>query len=681
GFEAGQAAAIDAPAAEAGSSAGAPEPIAIVGLSCRFPQAADADAFWQNLLDGRDCIDEIPADRWNWRELDGDPKREPNRTNIRWGGFIDGIFEFDPLFFGISPLEAQGLDPQQRLLLQHVWQALEDAGHAPRAFAGRPVGLFVATSASGYREAAGEQGANSYTATGSVPSVGPNRVSYLLDWHGPSEPVETACSSSLVAIHRALQAMRAGDCEMAVVGGVNTILTPDAHVNFAKAGMLSPDGRCKTFSADANGYVRGEGVAVLVLRRLADAERDGDAIYGVIRGSAINHGGRANSLTAPNTAAQTELLRRAYDAAGVDPATVGYIETHGTGTALGDPVEINALKAAFRDTSAAAGANCGLGSVKSNIGHLELAAGMAGIVKVLLQMRHRTLVASLHSTPQNPYVELDGSPFHIVRENRHWAAPLDRSGQALPRRAGVSSFGFGGVNAHVIVEEHAGRAPRSAADLPAGPRLVVLSARDPQRLREQAWRLAQAIGQGRVQPAELGDLAYTLAVGREAMRCRLALEVESLDALRLRLLDFLDGRGAPVETGELAPGRLAGREAEAGLDATASAARRWVRGLADAADLLPRGPWRRIHLPTYAFARDVYRHAAPGAATPADARPFDPERIVLDPAAFYLRDHRVNGQRVLPGAMTLELARAAYASRQPQATAACSLHGVVWSRG
>jgi amino acid adenylation domain-containing protein len=639
------------------------DPIAIVGVSCRLPMANDLEAFWQNLLDGRDCISEIPAERWDWRELYGDPKLEPNKTNIRWAGFIDGVFEFDPLFFGISPREAKLMDPQQRLVMMHTWKAIEDAGHAPREWAGRAVGLFVATSSSGYREMIGEDtGGEGYVATGAVPSVGPNRTSYFLDWHGPSEPVETACSSSLVAVHRAIQSIRNGDCEMAVVGGVNTIVTPEAHINFAKAGMLSPDGRCQTFSAQANGYARGEGVGMIVLRRLSEARRDGDHIYAVVRGSAVNHGGRANSLTAPNTAAQSAVLQAAYVRAGVDIASVGYIEAHGTGTPLGDPVEINALKSAFRALGAPADGSptCGIGSVKSNIGHLELAAGMASIIKVLLQMRHRTLVASLHSAELNPYIDLSGSPFFVVRENRPWPAFLAADGGSLPRRAGISSFGFGGVNAHIVLEEY----PETAA-VPAqngAEVLVPLSARDNERLRDQAGLLLAALAAGHYGEADLADLAWTLQIGREAMKCRLAVVVDSLSGLRSALQGWLDGR-----TDEVCSGRVeAGQAPAAGSWREIAGA--WVRGAAVVWPARPDG--RRLPLPSYPFARELYRIGTPGRQVPATPVPIQPvmrrsaDGVALwpvDAAAFYLRDHRVGGVPMLPGAMSVELARMAYA--------------------
>ncbi len=661
------------------------DPIAIVGVSCRFPMADDAEAFWHNLTQGRDCITEIPADRWDWRAVYGDPKREPNKTNIHWAGFIDGVFEFDPLFFGISPREAKLMDPQQRLLMMHVWKALEDAGHAPRSFAGRNVGIFVGTSSSGYRETIGaETGGEGYVATGTVPSVGPNRASYFFDWHGPSEPVETACSSSLVALHRAVQAIRDGDCEMAVVGGVNTIVTPEAHINFAKAGMLSPDGRCKTFAAGANGYVRGEGVGMIVLRRLSAAQRDGDSIYALVRGSAINHGGRANSLTAPNTVAQAEVLKAAYRRAGIDPASVSYIEAHGTGTSLGDPVEVNALKLAFREMGVAAGAapTCGIGSVKTNIGHLELAAGIAGLVKVLLQMRHGMLVRSLHGEERNPYVDLGGSPFYLVDANRPWV-PEDANGNPLPLRAGISSFGFGGVNAHVILEAYP---QKKAAPMTGEPACVVLSARDEARLQEQAAQLLQALAAGRYDAADMPDLAWTLQVGRQAMKHRLAVVVSSLDQLATELRAWLARDACAVQTG------IAGVAVPAAECNLSEAAALWVAGAEVDWERLASvhcSQRRRLHLPTYPFPREIYRIgpavtatvALPSAGLPCALRLNTAGEVActLDGNAFYLRDHLVQGARVLPGAMSVELARLAHAlSGGTGPETRVSLAQVVW---
>uniref|UniRef100_UPI0021F3820A SDR family NAD(P)-dependent oxidoreductase n=1 Tax=Dickeya oryzae TaxID=1240404 RepID=UPI0021F3820A len=620
------------------------EPIAIVGMSGRFPMARDLDAFWDNLVSGKDCIQEIPKQRWDWQALYGDPVREVNKSNVKWGGFIEGIDEFDPLFFGISPKEAELMDPQQRLLMTYIWSAIEDAGYSAGEIAGTDTAIFVGTGMSGYGSLISEarRPIEGYSLTGIVPSVGPNRMSFFLNIHGPSEPVETACSSSLIAIHRAVQSIGAGECEQAIVGGVSTLVTPDGYISFSKAGMLCQDGRCKTFSSAANGYVRGEGVGMLFLRKLSVAEAAGDHIYGVIRASAENHGGRANSLTAPNPKAQTALLKRAYTKAGIDPRSVGYIEAHGTGTPLGDPIEIDGLKSAFqalyRQTPATTdlgnkSQHCGLGSVKTNIGHLEMSAGVAGVIKVLLQFQHKTLVKSLHAEQLNPYIKLDDSPFYVVQENRPWVAPVDVQGQVLPRRAGVSSFGFGGVNAHIVLEEYTGGNARSDAGLRTGkpePAMVILSAKSTERLTAAARNLLTRItAENKPQP-ELGELAYTLQVGRDAMEQRLGILASSIDELAEKLRAFVAGEDAidDVYLGNVRQNKemLAMFATDEDMVATfelwfqkrkyARLLELWVRGMpVDWYRLYPQQRPKRISLPTYPFATDRYwidnvRHAA-----------------------------------------------------------------------
>lgn len=652
------------------------DPVVIVGVSCCFPGAPDADAFWNNLAAGVDSIREIPSDRWDWRALHGDPKTEVGKTDIKFGGFIDGVFAFDPLFFGISPREALLMDPQQRLMMMHAWKALEDAGHDPRSLAGRAVGVFVGTAASGYSDllSDGDTSGQAYAATGSASSIGPNRISYFFDWHGPSEPVETACSSSLVALHRAVQSLKSGECDVALAGGVNTIVTPEAHITFARAGMLSRDGACHTFSRNANGYVRGEGAGVVVLKRRSDALRDGDAIYAVARGTAVNHGGRANSLTAPNTAAQADVISRAYAVAGIDPSTVGYIEAHGTGTPLGDPVEINALKHVFAAREAGA-EPCGLGSVKTNIGHLELAAGIAGVIKVLMQLRHRTLAPSLKSEPANPHIDFTGSPFFVVRERQPWPAMRDPDGRDLPRRAGVSSFGFGGVNAHVVLEEFVDR--RSSQPRSDEPVIVPLSGRDALRLADQARLLREHLTKDRAGEISLADLAFTLQSGRTHLACRAAFVVGSLEALEVELDRFLAEK-TPSAAG-VAVSKSASIAPPAGATPQEIAAH-WVSG--GEVDWDRANPARRrLHLPTYPFAREIYkggraieRGTASAMVRSQALAPQAPAGgLGHDPDAFYFADHRIAGAPMLPGVMTLELARAASGHALP-----LSLGDIVW---
>src|SRR5436305_96655 len=609
--------------------------IAIVGMSGAFPQAPDVQSLWRNLLAGRDCIGEIPPSRWDWQSYVGNTAAtEARKTNVKWAGIVEDIELFDPLFFGISRTEAEQMDPQQRILMMYVWKAIEDAGYSAERLSGTNTGLFVGTTSSGYSERVFRTNIpiEGYSSTGMTPSIGPNRMSYFLNLHGPSEAIETACSSSLVALHRGVNAIESGQCSTAIVGGVNTLICPELHISYSKAGMLSEDGRCKTFSAEANGYVRSEGVGILVLKKLSDAERAGDHIYGVIVGSAENHGGRASSLTAPNPRAQADLLIAAYRKAGIDPRTVGYIEAHGTGTPLGDPIEINGLKTAFSELAQMRGEgplpqeSCGLGSVKSNIGHLELAAGVAGVIKVLLQLQHKKLVKSLHCEPINPSIQLEGSPFYIVRENQVWEALRDRTGNVLPRRAGVSSFGFGGVNAHVVLEEYVPtpRAMPSGSAVSPGA-IIVLSARSEERLHEQvrqllAWVQTEtcAEGQAEVWP-NLQDLAYTLQVGRDAMGERLALQVSSLAELEEKLGKYLQ---EPQKQGDWYRGQVKQHKEVVTLVSQDEELQEaigkwfqggkyekllkwWVKGLKiDWTHLYGEHLPRRISLPTYPFARE-----------------------------------------------------------------------------
>ncbi|HSO00297.1 MAG TPA: SDR family NAD(P)-dependent oxidoreductase, partial [Candidatus Nanopelagicales bacterium] len=409
--EAAEGAAVEGALA---APAAADDPIAIIGMAGRFPGSPDLESFWDNLIAGKDLITEVPADRFDWRSIYGDPLQDPNRIRSKWGGFMGDIDRFDPSFFNISPREARSMDPQHRLFLETVWKTIEDAGYRPSDLAGTSVGIFAGIGSSEYAQmlAASEVEIDGQAATGNSHSMVANRISFLLDLRGPSEPIDTACSSSLIAVHRAIQTIRSGECELAIAGGVNLLLAPEAFLAFGKSGMLSPEGRCKTFDDGADGYVRGEGVAALLLKPLRKALADGDTIHAIIRGSGVNHGGRANSLTAPNPNAQAELLRRTYLSSGVPIETVSYVEAHGTGTALGDPIEINALKKAFGELHRAQSGessprkHCGLGSVKTNIGHLETAAGIAGLVKVILAMKHRRLPPLLHFQQLNQHIDL-----------------------------------------------------------------------------------------------------------------------------------------------------------------------------------------------------------------------------------------------------------------------------------
>lgn len=471
------------------------EPVAIIGVNGIFPQSNGLDEFWQNLKAEKDLITEIPGDRWNYRDFykEGGPAK--GKQNTKWGGFISDADKFDPSFFHISPREAEMIDPQHRLFLESVWKTIENAGYRSSSLEGRNIGVFVGAQFTDYHQLLDQQGIfHANVATGNAHTMLPNRVSYLMNWHGPSESIDTACSSSLVAVHRAVKSIQSGESELAVAGGVSLMLNPQTMTTISQLGVLSPEGRCRTFDTRANGYVRGEGVGSILLKPLSKAQADGDHIYAVIKGSAENHGGKANSLTAPNSEAQASVLLRAYEEAGVDPEHITYIETHGTGTELGDPVEIEGLKKAFRDLYKRRGQTpakrnyCGLSSLKTNIGHLEPASGIAGILKIVLAIQHQTLPGTVHFEQKNPYIEIDDSPFYIIDKTRSWTTGLDAAGRTIPRVAAVSSFGFGGTNAHIVIEEFS----HAALSVPSNePQVIVLSAKTEERLKAYAADLCQ----------------------------------------------------------------------------------------------------------------------------------------------------------------------------------------------
>ncbi len=535
--------------AESAGHAGRPvaeEPVAIIGMACRFPGADDLDSFWQLLISGTDAVSEVPPDRFPAAEIyDPDPT-VPGKTNSRWGGFIRSVDHFDPGFFGISPREATRMDPQQRLLLEVAWEALESAGLPPGDLAGSRSGVFIGISSYDYsrRQFADLQHLDAYAGTGNAHSIAANRLSYLLDLRGPSMAVDTACSSSLVSVHMACQSLRQGETDLGIAGGVNLILSPELNVAFSQARMLSPQGRCRTFDGAADGYVRGEGCGVVILKRLSEALRDGDPIFAVVRGSAVNQDGRSNGLTAPNGPSQEAVILSALEAAGADPSSIGYVEAHGTGTPLGDPIEIHALAnvlASVRQNDEP----LFVGSVKTNLGHLEAAAGIAGLIKTALALKHAQIPPHLHFESLNPYINLGDKPIRIPTG----AQPWERA-RGL-RLAGVSSFGFGGTNAHlVLAEAPAGLAEES--DPPAqGTALLALSARSERSLRMLAEKYASA---------DLGSLheaAYTSQVGRSHFEFRLAVPAGDGRAVKDTLADFLDGRRAPLRRNSAEPAKVA----------------------------------------------------------------------------------------------------------------------------
>ncbi len=530
------------------------EAIAIIGIGCRFPAAQDARAFWNLLRDGVDAIREVPAQRFDLHDFyDPDPAA-PGKMVTRWGGFIEYVDQFDAHFFGISPREAARMDPQQRLLLEVAWEALEDAGQVREHLAGTPTGVFIGISNNDYGRIQFNDldRIDAYAGTGNALSIAANRISYIFDFRGPSMAIDTACSSSLVAVHQACNSLRSGESTLALAGGVNLILSPAITINFSKAGAMAPDGRCKAFDARANGYVRGEGAGVVVLKPLSRALADRDPIYAVIRGSAVNQDGRSNGLMAPNPQAQEAVLREAYLRAAVSPGDVQYVEAHGTGTLLGDPIEAKALGAVLAlDRSPER--PCLIGSVKTNLGHLEAAAGIAGLIKVALALQHREVPPSLHFEEPNPHIPFDQLPLRVNTALGPWPAP---PGAAM--LAGVSSFGFGGTNVHVVLQG----APQSdsgmhAADCEDGNReatstyLLPLSARSAPALLS----LARSYHDFLIDPeltASPDDICYAAGARRSHHEYRLAATGSSVAQLAEELETFIRG--------EVCPGLSSGRK-------------------------------------------------------------------------------------------------------------------------
>ncbi|MBO1413051.1 type I polyketide synthase, partial [Streptomyces sp. FH025] len=518
----------------------AAEPIAIVGLAGRFPGADDVDQLWELLRTGTDAVGAVPADRWNADRLRSTDS-EPGTITTDQGGFLRDLDRFDASFFGIPGREAQSLDPQHRLLLESAWHALEDSGTAPDSLKGTRTGVFVGISNSDYArhlEASGLAGLDAYFAAGTALNAAAGRISFALGLNGPALAVDTACSSSLTALHLAVRSLRSGESDRALAGGVNVISSPETSVAVSRAHMLSPDGRCKTFSAEANGFVRAEGCGVLVLKRLSDAQRDGDRVHAVIHGSALNQDGASSGLTVPNGTAQQAVITAALADAGVEPAEISYLEAHGTGTSLGDPIELNAAWAVL-GRGRKPGEPLAVGSVKSNLGHAESAAGMASVFKLVLALKHGRIPASLHCEELNPHVPWDTMNLRVVDS----LAPWRRT--AGPRLAGVSGFGFSGTNAHLVIGEAPDRAEPGAE--PEGPFLLPLSAPD-----AAAWeRVAEAWTariEGAEAPAELAGLAATAGAGRAHFPLRRAL----LGSDREQVLTAL-GTGGPVDSAGRGP--------------------------------------------------------------------------------------------------------------------------------
>lgn len=610
--------------------------MAIVGMSARFPGADDVDEFWRIVEQGGRCITAPPEKRADWAGC-GD-----EAAALR-GGFLDGVHEFDPLFFRMSMTEARQVTPELRLLLMTSWNAVEDAGYRPAELRNRPTGVFVATTQSEYRPAAMD------LMSLPSPAMVPNRISYLLDLNGPSEQCDTTCSSSFVALHRAIRSIRDGECEQALVGGVNLVMSPAGFGGMQAAGMLSPRGDVRPFQQGADGTARSEGVAAVLIKPLSRALEDGDFVHCVVRGTGVAHGGRGVSFTAPNIRGMKTAVAHAYADAAMDPGAVDYIETHGMSSMLADSAELAALGAGSRSEDDSEDVTY-LGNVKPCIGHTEVVSGLAALVKTAQAMRHGVIPAIPGFGRLHRDLSLKGTRLRIAAQNLPWPERTDDAGRPLPRRAGMHSFGIGGVNAHVVLEQHIASAN---LDDDPGAQVLVLSARSIDALRERARRLIHRLADA--DPRSWADIAYTLQVGREAMSCRLAFVAQSTDEAARILGGWLNGDPDTLAHVAFADGvdPAVGAEHDGKPTQLDHVPEHWAAGTSIDWDLMHRGARRRrIPLPGYPFARlTCFAEQAPRSdqASHTGVGPPDGETFVADLVASVLGlpRHEIDGTRSL----------------------------------
>ncbi|MBN3526391.1 SDR family NAD(P)-dependent oxidoreductase [Paenibacillus apiarius] len=699
--------------------------IAIIGIACSFPGAMNYNEYWENLKEGRSSIQEIPADRWDWREYHEMPEFERNISVSRWGGFIKAIDAFDARFFGLSNREVDAMDPQQRIMLELSWSCFEDAGICPSTITGKNIGVFISAFNFDFKELVekNQEAVEAHHSTGTSSALIPNRISYFFNIKGPSLQIDTSCSGSLTAIHTACRSIMSGDCEMALAGGISMLLSPTRQISFSQMGMLSPSGSVKTFDKSADGYVRGEGAGVILLKSLDKALADGDPIHGVIKGSAINHGGKTYTVTYPNPDAQADVIIEAIKRTGIPPESINYIEAHGTGTPKGDPIEFQGLLKAFGALCPDDELNqpkknyCGLGSAKTNIGHLESAAGIAGVIKVLLSMKHGQLPGLLNFNQLNPAISIDETPFYIVDQTQEWVRVKD--GEAdIPRRAGVSSFGFGGTNGHVILEE-APAIPNSS-EHSNFCHLICLSAKTNESLRLKVIDLENWLERNK-QETNLADISTTLLLGRDHFPSRIAFVTDSVTDLKDKLTEILSDKenkecisrsDAATHTENLAPS-LSLQQIDK-LVETISASKgfrdiEYRKQLLILAECYINGydfDWKkvfpslgkRMNLPTYPFIGERFKiprtrnllkrekdldlviHPLLHQNKSTLLRQF--YRSTFTGEEFFLKDHVINEGHVLPSAVYLEMARAALAhagNGLAEETNRIRLQNVVWN--
>jgi len=680
-------------------------PVAVIGVHGCYPQSEDLDKYWENLKQGKDLVDLVPASRWNFEKYyDQNPERAAEgKIYCKWGGFLNDVDKFDPRFFNISPEEARIMDPQERLFLESVWAAFEDAGYTRDSLRKRhpkaksaDVGVFVGVTTNSYNLLAAEEWSKGNIITpGAMPWSIANRVSYIFDFQGPSIPVDTACSSSLVAIHLACESLKKQECQVAVAGGVNLYLHPSKYHSFCTSRMLSLNGKCNSYGAGDDGFVPAEGVGTIILKPLSKAIEDQDHIYAVIPGSDFDHSGRSNGYSAPNPNSQANLISHTLSKANINPETIGYIEGHGTGTQLGDSLEIVALTNAFQKQT-----NnkqfCPIGSVKANIGHSESASGIAGVAKILLQIKHRQLVPTINSDQINPNIEFKETPFYLQHKLTPWESSPD-----YPRRALMNSFGAGGVNACIIIEEYEKSAPGKTQE--SGPYLFILSAANEGCLREYVNRLLTFVGKEK--NVDLANLSFTLQVGREAMQERLAIVVSDRKELIDRLKDWRQQKtSANIYHGSLDPRRRGKKFFKKDEDLLKThfethdllkLAEMWSAGAeVDWENLYPQNKPTRIALPTYPFAKE--RHWVSDALIQGKRTVHSQKNGQLHPlisynssnlkeisfsswlsdSEFYAQDHQVNEEKIFPGSGFLEMAGISGNIAGEQKV--CKIKDIVW---
>ncbi|MCC5467061.1 SDR family NAD(P)-dependent oxidoreductase, partial [Pelosinus baikalensis] len=654
--------------------------IAIIGLSGKFPKADDQFEYWRNLVANKDCVEEIPEDRWNYLSFHSENKGSENTTYSKWGGFIDDVDKFDPLFFGISPREAELMDPQQKLFLTCCWEAMEDAGYGRREYQQtRKIGVFAGVTWNEFSLCSHEEGflQGQYKGPGSLYWGIPNRVSYFLDLTGPSIAIDTACSSSLVAIHQACQAILAGDCEMALAGGVNLSLHPSKYIFLSDSNFLSTEGKCRSFGEGGDGYVPGEGIGTILLKPLDKAIKDKDYIYGVIRGSATNHGGKTTGYTVPNPESHSDLISTAIERAQIHPEDLSYIECHGTGTALGDPIEVKGLSLAFK-TYTQKKRFCGIGSVKSNIGHLEAASGVVGLIKILLSMKYKILPASIHSDVLNRKINFNDSPFFVIRDNQEWGI---QSGKSL--LAGISSFGAGGSNSHLIVESFDNIHQSNSGDGKINQEMFMLSAQTEVQLIAYANKMASFISELTDNPSvlqqyNLRNIAKTLQTGRETYRYRLAVLAASITELQQNLQSFVCGNtdNKNIIFGEALESNKSISKSSSDLESVdvEVLASLWVKGDIDNIQIESGEEFLKVPLPTYPFLKEkswlteseiLYEGKIPYSSDTrlhplldVNTSTYKKGRFkkVFSKREYFLKDHLINNRYVLPGVCHLEIA-------------------------